>query len=255
VKRKYDPYYKQAKKEGYRSRAAYKLMEISERFYIIEEDDNVVDLGAAPGGWLQVAREFTTGRVVGIDISPIEPIEGVLTLRADLRESSTVSKVQELMGEVDVVLCDAAPNLSGAWSYDHARSIELAESALMFACETLSIGGNFVCKVFQGDMLDEFIKKAREHFRIVRVFTPKASRKESAEVYVVGKDYFRSPINVGDMFTVEILGMGKEGDGIAKVEDFVVFVPDTSPGDRVRIKIKKVAPSYAKGEITKKRNM
>ena len=126
IKRRKDYYYRRAKKEGFRSRAAYKLIEIVERFKLFRGKENVVDLGAAPGGWLQVARVLTRGKVVGVDLQDIEPIEGVETVRGDIRRGETIEKVRGIVGKADVVLCDASPNLSGIWSYDHARSIELS---------------------------------------------------------------------------------------------------------------------------------
>ncbi len=184
-----DYFYRKAKEEGYRSRAAFKLKQINERFNIIKKRDIVVDLGAAPGGWLQVAKELSGGRVVGVDILPIEEIEGVETIKGDIRLEATVEKIRERIKKegADVVICDAAPNLSGNWSYDHARSIDLAISALECARKILKPGGRFAVKVFQGDMFPEFLDKVRRHFAKVQAFTPKATRKQSAEIYVIGK--------------------------------------------------------------------
>ncbi len=184
-----DYFYRKAKKEGYRSRAAFKLKQINERFGIIRRGDVVVDLGAAPGGWLQVAHELSGGRVVGVDILPIEEIEGVETIKGDIRLDSTVEKIKDVLGNkgADAVICDAAPNLSGNWSYDHARSIDLATSALECAGKILKPGGRFAVKVFQGDMFPRFLEKARGYFMNVRAFSPEASRKQSAEIYVVCK--------------------------------------------------------------------
>ncbi len=183
-----DYYYRKAKEKGYRSRAAFKLKQINERFNIIKKGDTVVDLGAAPGGWLQVAHELSGGKVVGVDILPIEEIEGVETIKGDIRLDSTVEKIKDKIKEgADVVICDAAPSLSGNWSYDHARSIDLAESALECARKLLKPDGRFVVKVFQGDMFPDFLNKARDHFVKVQAFSPQATRKQSAEIYVIGK--------------------------------------------------------------------
>ncbi len=184
-----DYFYRKAKEEGYRSRAAFKLKQINERFNIIKKRDTVVDLGAAPGGWLQVAKELSGGKVVGVDILPIEGIEGVETIKGDIRLEATVEKIKEKIKKegADVVICDAAPNLSGNWSYDHARSIDLATSALECAGKLLKPEGRFAVKVFQGDMFPEFLDKVRRHFVKVQAFTPKATRKQSAEIYVIGK--------------------------------------------------------------------
>lgn len=182
-----DYFYRKAKEEGYRSRAAFKLKQINEKFNLIKKGDAVVDLGAAPGGWLQVAKELSGGKVVGVDILPIEEIEGVETIRGDIRLDTTVEKIREKIGEADVVICDAAPTLSGSWSYDHARSIDLATSALECAKKILKPGGSFAVKVFMGDMFPEFLKKVRMYFIKVQAFSPEARRKQSAEIYVIGK--------------------------------------------------------------------
>jgi len=184
-----DYFYRKAKDEGYRSRAAFKLKQINERFNIIKKRDTVVDLGAAPGGWLQVAKELSGGKVVGVDILPIEEIEGVQMIKGDIRLDSTVEKIRERIKKegADVVICDAAPNLSGNWSYDHARSIDLASSALECARKLLKPEGRFAVKVFQGDMFPEFLDKVRRYFGKVRAFSPEATRKQSAEIYVIGK--------------------------------------------------------------------
>lgn len=184
-----DYFYRKAKKEGYRSRAAFKLKQINERFNIIRKGDTVIDLGAAPGGWLQVAYELSGGKVVGVDLLPIDEIEGVDTIKGDIRLESTVEKIRGMIKQegADVVICDAAPNLSGNWSYDHARSIDLATSALECARKLLRPGGRFVVKVFQGDMFPDFLNKVRLYFAKAQAFSPEASRKQSAEIYVIGK--------------------------------------------------------------------
>lgn len=183
-----DYFYRKARDEGYRSRAAFKLKQINQRFNIIKKGDTIVDLGAAPGGWLQVAKELSGGRVVGVDILPIEEIKGVDTIKGDIRLDATVEKIREkIKTRADVVICDAAPNLSGNWSYDHARSIDLAASALECARKILKPGGGFAVKVFQGDMFPDFLDKVRQHFVKVKAFSPEASRKQSAEIYVIGK--------------------------------------------------------------------
>jgi 23S rRNA (uridine2552-2'-O)-methyltransferase len=145
-----------------------------------------------------VAKELSGGRVVGVDLLPIEEIEGVETIRGDIRFEATVEKIRERIKTpylntgitkdgADVVICDAAPSLSGSWSYDHARSIDLATSALECARKLLKPEGRFAVKVFQGDMFPEFLDKVRRHFVKVQAFTPKATRKQSAEIYVIGK--------------------------------------------------------------------
>ncbi len=183
-----DYFYRKAREEGYRSRAAFKLKQINERFNIIRRGDTVVDLGAAPGGWLQVAKELSGGKVIGVDMLPIEEIEGVETIKGDIRLDATVERIREKIKKgADAVICDAAPSLSGNWSYDHARSIDLATCALECARKLLKPEGRFAVKVFQGDMFPEFLNKVRRHFARVQAFTPKATRKQSAEIYVIGK--------------------------------------------------------------------
>jgi 23S rRNA (uridine2552-2'-O)-methyltransferase len=243
-----DFFYRKAKAEGYRSRAAYKLLQINKRFHLIRKGDVVVDLGAAPGGWLQVAKEISGGNVLGVDLEEIAPIEGVLTVRADITGDDTPKTVGEaLSGDADVVICDAAPNLSGNWSLDHARSIDLARSALLLARKILRPGGNLLIKVFQGDMFPDFLSEMKREFLVVRSHSPEASRKASAEIYVMGLGRLAGPVRVGDTYDVHIAEIGRSGDGIALIEGFVVFVGNTRVGDSLRIKIKAVKRGYAIG--------
>ena len=191
-----DHFYRKAKKEGYRSRASYKLQQINAKYNVIRPGNIVVDLGAAPGGWLQVAKEISGDFVMGIDIQEIEPIEGVESLLGDITDPSTLKKIQDMIdkiGGVDVVICDASPNLSGNWSLDHARSIGLCNSALKIAINILKPDGNFVVKVFQGDMFSNFLASVKKNFSFAKAYGPRASRKESAEIYIIGKGFFRSP--------------------------------------------------------------
>jgi 23S rRNA (uridine2552-2'-O)-methyltransferase len=176
-------------REGYRSRAAYKLIEIQNRHHVIRETDNVVDLGAAPGSWLQVIRGISRGTVLGIDLSPIVPIEGVITLTGDISDRGIRSEVRNLLGIVNVVTSDAAPKLSGHKSYDQARSIALGEDALSFARELLKPGGNFVVKAFQGEDFPVLYREVQDHFLSARTFKCSASRKGSAEIYIIGKNF------------------------------------------------------------------
>ena len=185
----YDKTYLRAKHEGYRSRAAYKLMEIQKKFAVIRPDDTIVDLGAAPGSWLQVERTLTQGRVVGIDLNPIAALDGVGTIEGDLNDPLVLEQVRSLLGPVSVVLCDAAPKLSGHRSYDQARIIELDEQALTFACRVLKQGGNFVVKSFQGTDFPELYHATREHFYSVKTCITKSSRKGSTELYIVAKNF------------------------------------------------------------------
>src|SRR3989304_8473224 len=244
-----DYFYRKAKKEGYRSRAAFKLKQISNKFSLIKKGNTVVDLGAAPGGWLQVAKELSGGKVVGVDLLQIEEIEGVETIKGDIRLDATVEKIREKIKEgADVVLCDAAPNLSGNWSYDHARSIDLASSALECARKILKTGGGFAVKVFQGDMFPGYLDEMRTYFAKVQAFSPEASRKPSAEIYVIGRDLLPEVVRLNQEYQVVIEDVGAGGAGVARIEGFVVFVKGAIKGEKLRIRIRSVKPNFAFGE-------
>ena len=192
-----DYYYRKAKEEGYRARSAYKLLQINEKFHVIKRGDSVVDLGAAPGGWLQVASKLSCGKIVGVDLEGIAPIPGVVTIQADITSERTIDLAKEALGgDADVVLCDAAPNLTGAWDMDHAVSVDLARSALKVAKKLLRPRGNFVVKVFQGDMFLDYLNEVRKEFSSVHAHSPLASRKESAETYIVAKKLLTAPVAV-----------------------------------------------------------
>ncbi|NYT02526.1 MAG: TRAM domain-containing protein [Methanosarcinales archaeon] len=245
-----DYYYRKAKEEGYRARSAYKLQQINSKFHIIKKGDAVVDLGAAPGGWLQVARQLSGDMVVGVDLEPIEPIPGVTTIQADITREETVDRVKALLGrDADVVICDAAPNLTGIWDVDHARSIDLSRSALAMAKKVLRPGGRFLVKVFQGDMFIDYLNEVRREFGQVKSHSPQASRKESAEIYIIGKKLLSAPVRVGETYDVEITSSGSSGDGVALIQGFAVIVKGTSLGDRVKIAIKGVKPNFAFGAV------
>jgi len=192
TERKNDTYHKRAKEEGYRSRAAYKLKQIDERFHIFKGARYVLDIGAAPGGWLQVASEAVgeEGLVVGVDLNPIEYLEldNVETIVGDILEEETIEAIRELLpGSVDVVLSDLAPNISGVWDVDQFRQIDLATMALRASLEFLRRDGWFVVKVFMGSEYDAYLKDVKDAFRKVNVVKPMASRKGSAEVYLVAR--------------------------------------------------------------------
>lgn len=187
-----DFWYKLAKKEGWRTRASFKLMQLDEKFELFFEGARVVDLGAAPGGWSQVAVELVgpEGKVVGVDLDKIEPMEGAVFLRGDMTQPDTVARTMEACGGVaDIVISDMSPNISGAYATDHARSIHLCEMALEFAGKVLVREGAFVCKVFEGNMFPEFLHKVRAQFDEVKVSNPAASRSASSEVYVVATGF------------------------------------------------------------------
>ncbi len=189
--RKKDYYYRKAKEENYRSRATYKLFQAVGKYRFMKEGDVVVDLGAAPGGWTQASRKIVgpRGFVLGVDLKPIEPFEerNVKTIIGDIMDEETTTQILEVLPrKADVVISDASPNISGIWELDHARQIELAQKALEIALKVLKPDGNFFVKVFQGDMLQDFIGKVKQHFRDVKVIKPKASRAKSSELFVLG---------------------------------------------------------------------
>lgn len=186
-----DPYVQRSKKEGYRSRSAYKLTEIDDRDKLLKPGMLVVDLGAAPGGWSQVAakRVGAKGMVVAIDLLPMEPIAGVTLLQADFANQQGLEAVEKsIQGrKVDVVLSDMAPNMSGISVSDQARSMDLAEIARDFAQLHLQAEGVFMVKVFQGAGYDEYLRSIRKAFGKVVVRKPASSRGESAEQYIVAR--------------------------------------------------------------------
>src|SRR5512139_893353 len=188
--RKDEFYYKKAKAENYRSRSTYKLIQANEKYEFIKLRDVVVDLGAAPGGWIQAARKMTGkyGFVLGVDLKPIEPFiqEYIRTIIADLTEPNICETILSFLPHnPDVVLCDAAPNITGVWEVDHACQIDLATNALNIARCTLKPGGNFFVKVFEGDLLKEFIETVKGAFEEVKIVKPPASRSKSSEMYLL----------------------------------------------------------------------
>jgi 23S rRNA (uridine2552-2'-O)-methyltransferase len=189
--RKKDYYYRMAKEREYRSRAAFKLLQAVEKYHFIKYRDVVVDLGSAPGGWIKVARKIvgSKGFVLGVDLKSIEPFpqDNVRTIIGDINEPETLQEISNILPrKADAVVSDVSPNISGIWEVDHARQIDLAHQALKIALETLKPRGNFFVKVFQGDLLDDFIQKVKEHFEVVRIMKPKASRTKSSEIFVLG---------------------------------------------------------------------
>jgi 23S rRNA (uridine2552-2'-O)-methyltransferase len=192
--RKRDYYYKKAKQEMYRSRAAYKLFQAIRKYEFIKRGDVVIDLGAAPGGWIQAARKTVgnKGFVLGLDLKPIEPFtqQYVRTIICDMTEDDAIQQILELLPrKADVVISDASPSISGIWEVDHARQLDLAQKALYIASETLRPEGNLFVKVFQGDLLDDFVEKVKQQFRLVRVIKPHASRAKSSEMFVLATNF------------------------------------------------------------------
>jgi 23S rRNA (uridine2552-2'-O)-methyltransferase len=189
--RKRDYYFRKAKEEKYRSRAAYKLFQAVRKYHFIKNGDIVVDLGAAPGGWTQSARKIvgSKGFVLGVDLKSVEPFpqSNVRTIIGDINEQETLQQILEILPRrADVVISDASPNISGIWEVDHARQIDLVQKALEIALETLSPSGNFFVKVFQGDMLNDFIGKVKQHSEFMKLMKPKASRAKSSEMFILG---------------------------------------------------------------------
>jgi 23S rRNA (uridine2552-2'-O)-methyltransferase len=186
-----DPYVKQAKAEGFRSRAAYKLIELDERFTLLKGVQRVVDLGIAPGGWSQVVRKRAQrAAIVGIDLLPTEPIEGVAILQMDfMAEQAPAALAEALGGPPDLVLSDMAANTVGHKQTDHLRTMGLVEAAASFAVETLAPGGAFVAKVLAGGTDAELLALLKQHFRTVKHAKPPASRKGSSEWYVVAQGF------------------------------------------------------------------
>lgn len=192
-----DHYVKLARAQGYRSRAAYKLLELDERDRLLKPGMSVVDLGASPGGWAQVAAQKVApgGKVIALDILPMPALPGVVFIHGDFSQKDVREKVEKSLAgkRVDLVLSDMAPNISGVRSVDQARSIVLAELALEFAAAQLQPQGVFLVKLFQGAEFDEFVRHLRARFAKVTTRKPKASRERSNEVYALGREPIKLP--------------------------------------------------------------
>lgn len=189
-----DPYVAKSKIDGYRSRAAYKLIEINDKFHLLKKGMDVVDLGGAPGGWCQVASRITESykdsaknKLIAIDLLEIEPIPGVLAFQADFYKQETKDLIiNELNGNLaDIVLSDMAANTTGHAPTDHLRTIDLCENALYFALDILKPGGHFVAKIFRGGAESDLLNIVKQNFKKVKHFKPESSRKESSEFYMV----------------------------------------------------------------------
>lgn len=188
-----DPYVKRAQQEGYRSRAAYKLLEIQEKLRLFKPGMTVVDLGAAPGGWAQVAKQLVgdKGRVIALDILPMDALAGVEFIQGDFTSEAVLETLLQLIDHapIDLVISDMAPNMSGLDAVDQPKSMYLAELALELAQKVLHPKGGFLVKTFQGEGFDSFLKSLRQQFQTVRVLKPKASRARSSEVYLFGQGF------------------------------------------------------------------
>jgi 23S rRNA (uridine2552-2'-O)-methyltransferase len=198
-----DPYVARAKREGYRSRAAFKLAEIDDKFHLLKNGARVVDLGAAPGGWSEIAarRIGAGGKVVALDILDMKPIAGVEFINLDFLDAAAPDRLKALLGgEADVVLSDMAANTTGHRQTDHLRIMALAEAAAHFAREVLAPGGSFLCKVLQGGTEAALLAELKRDFASVKHIKPPASRTDSAELYLLARG-FRGKAAAGDAVT------------------------------------------------------
>lgn len=194
--RKNEEYYKKAKKQDYRSRASFKLLQLNRKYKVIKKGDSVLDLGAAPGGWSQVALEIVgeDGLVVAVDLNRIKPFpdENFWSLRGDFTQKETLEEIERtLQGKAQVIISDAAPQLSGIKDLDQIRSIDLARSVLSICDKVLKYKGNIIMKVFQGEGYPELLKDVKNKFQTVRTTKPPSSKKKSGEMYIVGRGFQR----------------------------------------------------------------
>ena len=194
-----DPYVKKARELGYRSRAAFKLEELDDKFGLIGKGDLIVDLGCAPGGWMQAAFKRGAGRIVGIDILPVDAVPGAEILHLDFMAEDAPDQLKAHLDRApDMVMSDLAANTTGHQKTDHLKTVALVEAAAEFALDVLAPGGDFVTKVFQGGAEERLLKRLRERFELVRHAKPKSSRKGSPEIYLVAKGYKPLPETVDE---------------------------------------------------------
>ncbi|WP_435359811.1 23S rRNA (uridine(2552)-2'-O)-methyltransferase [Haloarchaeobius sp. DFWS5] len=251
-----DQWYNRAKQQGYRTRASFKLKQLDEREGLFGPGNTVVDLGAAPGGWMQVAAEEVGegGTVIGVDFQRIRDFDteydaAIETVKGDMTEQKTKDRVKEVAGgEVDVVLSDMAPNMTGEYSLDHARSVYLARQAFETALDVLDTGGDFAVKVFQGPDVDDFREDMKQEFQYVRTTTPKASRDESSETYLIAKHRLTAPVREGDVVEVTVHDVGSEGDGVAKIDGYTLFVDGAEKGDTLDVRVTGLKPRFGFAE-------
>ncbi len=184
---KRDHYRKEARRLGYRSRAAFKLLEINRSYHVFNEDMYVIDLGSSPGGWLQVVLQFIDrGKIIGIDTRAMKPLPGVEFINASIDDPDLSSLILEKFGrKADLILSDMAPNISGIWSLDHLKQIDLVYKALDLADKVLKRNGKMVCKVFEGEATNKLRLDLSKRFKKVILFKPRASRKASSEIYFI----------------------------------------------------------------------
>ena len=190
---KKDHYRKLAKEQGYRSRSAFKLIELNQKYNLIKSNDNILDFGAAPGGWLQVASKLVMpkGKVIGVDLLPIKPInENVTILQGDIRDEKVVNNILNEAGrKVDIILSDIAPNISGIWKIDHNNQIDLTRLIINRFPELLEKNGGCLLKAFDGPMLKPLEKELRKNFTNVKLIKPKVSRNASSELYIACRNF------------------------------------------------------------------
>ena len=188
-----DFYYQQARTKGYRSRASFKLLQINNKFSVFRKGQIIIDLGASPGGWSQIASHLVgeSGKVIAIDKSYISPFKekNVVILNKDILNRDLSTIILKSYGKTDGLISDCSPNITGDFSRDHSIQISLARRALALTQDLIKDNGFFICKLFQGTELQEFMKETKEHFKTTKLYKPAASRKKSAEIYVVGLKY------------------------------------------------------------------
>ena len=182
-----DPFVVLAKKEGYRSRASFKILEIQEKFKIFKKNSTVIDLGAAPGGWSQVISKVCTNKIIAIDLLEMDPLPNVEFIKGDFLDQENISKINTLLNgkKADIIMSDMAPSTCGIQKVDHIRIMNLIEEVFEFCKESLEIGGTMVVKVFQGGAEQNFLKELKTYFQKIQHFKPKSSRKESPETYLI----------------------------------------------------------------------
>ncbi|NMC60778.1 MAG: RlmE family RNA methyltransferase [Candidatus Methanofastidiosa archaeon] len=196
-----DGYYRMAKKEGYKSRASYKLIQLNNKFNIIKKGYRVLDLGAAPGGWIQIASKLVgdDGLVVGVDLKSVkEKYTNAYFIQGDVFEDSTIEKIKEINENYDTIISDLAPNTSGIRSLDHQRSIDLCYRALGLSSNLLNYKGNLLIKVFQGEDIKKLVEDIKNEFYYVKISKPESSRSSSRETYIVCKGYKKRKLKIED---------------------------------------------------------
>jgi len=182
-----DYYYKSAKTEGYRSRAAYKLIELHKKYNLIRKNEIIIDLGCAPGSWCQVAKKFGLNcRIIGVDIVSMDELEGIEFIKNDITKPEIISQLKSIVKHVNLILCDTAPKLVGKSSIDSARCYELWIAALNIATKLLYKDGRFVIKIFHNEYFEEFLNKVKKNFRFVKLYRSKSTRKHSSEIFIIG---------------------------------------------------------------------